>query len=403
MSNLKELKNTVENPLLLLKEIKNSGVEFKKLENLFNIRNGYTPSKKNESYWTGNTIIPWFRLEDIRENGRILKDSIQHVTPEGVRGEPFKKDSLIISTTATIGEYALIESDFLANQQFTILTLKEELKDNFLPKFLLYYCSKLSLYCQKNVNGTTFKMVDMAKFKDFEIPIPPLELQEEIVNCLDVFTNLILNLEKIIALRKKQYAYYLEQLLTFGEDTQKVKLGEIGKISMCKRIMKNETNSVLGVPFYKIGTFGGEADSYISEELFKEYISKYSYPKKGDILISTSGTIGKLVVFDGRPAYFQDSNIVWVANNEEIALNKYLYYIYQTSPWKITKGGTIARLYNGDIANTEIPLPTLDIQKEIVHYLDQFTTLISLLEKKLELTKKQYAYYRDELLRFEKE
>ena len=119
-------------------------------------------------------------------------------------------------------------------------------------------------------------------------------------------------------------------------------------------------------------------------------------------MISTSGTIGKLVVFDGRPAYFQDSNIVWVANNEEIALNKYLYYIYQTSPWKITKGGTIARLYNGDIANTEIPLPTLAIQKEIVHYLDQFTTLISLLEKKLELTKKQYAYYRDELLRFER-
>ena len=271
-----------------------------------------------------------------------------------------------------------------------------------LTKYLYYFLKKnQDLIYHKKVGGA-IPHVYSKMLTDFEIPIPPLELQEEIVNNLDVFTNLISNLEKIITLRKKQYSYYLDELLTFGENTQKVKLGEIGKISMCKRIMKNETNSVSGVPFYKIGTFGGKADSYISEELFEEYVSKYSYPKKGDILISTSGTIGKLVVFDGRPAYFQDSNIVWVANNEEIALNKYLYYIYQTSPWKITKGGTIARLYNGDIANTEIPLPTLDIQKEIVHYLDQFTTLISLLEKKLELTKKQYAYYRDELLRFER-
>ena len=215
MSNLKELKNTVENPLLLLKEIKNSGVEFKKLENLFNIRNGYTPSKKNESYWSGNTIIPWFRLEDIRENGRVLKDSIQHVTPEGVRGEAFKKDSLIISTTATIGEYALIESDFLANQQFTILTLKEELKDNFLPKFLLYYCSILSSYCQKNVNGITFKMVDMAKFRNFEFPLPTLDTQKEIVHYLDQFTTLISLLEKKLELTKKQYAYYRDELLRF--------------------------------------------------------------------------------------------------------------------------------------------------------------------------------------------
>ena len=234
MSNLKELKNTVENPLLLLKEIKNSGVEFKKLENLFNIRNGYTPSKKNESYWSGNTIIPWFRLEDIRENGRVLKDSIQHVTPEGVRGEAFKKDSLIISTTATIGEYALIESDFLANQQFTILTLKEEYKEKLLPKFLLHYACILSQYCKNNVNGITFKMVDMSKFRNFEIPIPPLEVQAEIVRILDIFTKdtneLIDLLKKEQELRKKQYSYYLDELLTFGEDTQRVKLGEVAEI-----------------------------------------------------------------------------------------------------------------------------------------------------------------------------
>ncbi|MFN7600934.1 MAG: N-6 DNA methylase, partial [Bacteroidota bacterium] len=87
-----------------------------------------------------------------------------------------------------------------------------------------------------------------------------------------------------------------------------VKLGEIGKICMCKRIFKEQTTDKGDVPFYKIGTFGREPDAFISQEIFDEYKSKFAYPKKGDVLISTSGTIGKIVVFDGKPAYFQDSN-----------------------------------------------------------------------------------------------
>lgn len=116
------------------------------------------------------------------------------------------------------------------------------------------------------------------------------------------------------------------------------KLGDIGSVKMCKRILKSQTNSSNGVPFYKIGTFGKKADSFISQKLFEEYKNKYSYPKKGDILISCSGTIGKTVIFDGKPAYFQDSNIVWLDNDERFVLNKYLYYCYQLQPWQIATG-----------------------------------------------------------------
>ena len=107
-----------------------------------------------------------------------------------------------------------------------------------------------------------------------------------------------------------------------------LKLREIGRVRMCKRILKSQTNNVAGIPFYKIGTFGGIANTFISEDLFNEYKTKYSYPKKGDILISCSGTIGKTIVFDGEPSYFQDSNIVWLEHAEDIMLNKYLYYFY---------------------------------------------------------------------------
>ena len=100
----------------LLKQHCPNGVEFKELGELFTIKNGYTPSKAKAEFWEGGTI-PWFRMEDIQANGRILKDSIQHITPQAVKGELFPANSIIISTTATIGEHALVIVDYLSNQR----------------------------------------------------------------------------------------------------------------------------------------------------------------------------------------------------------------------------------------------------------------------------------------------
>ena len=177
-------------------------------------------------------------------------------------------------------------------------------------------------------------------------------------------------------------------------------LGEIGKVCMCKRIMKNQTESTGDIPFYKIGTFGKKADAFISRELFEEYKSKFSFPKKGYILISASGTIGRTVIYNGEPAYYQDSNIVWIDNDETEVTNKWLYYCYQTSPWQVSTGGTIARLYNDNIAKAIIPVPPLEVQNEIVRILDKFTSLEAELEAELEARRKQYEYYRDSLLTF---
>ena len=148
------------------------------------------------------------------------------------------------------------------------------------------------------------------------------------------------------------------------------KLGEIGKVKMCKRIFKDQTNKDSnGIPFYKIGTFGGNPDAFITKELYNEYKNKYPYPKKGDVLISAAGTIGKLVVFDGIPSYFQDSNIIWIENDENIALNKYLYHLYSNVKWKTTEGGIVSRLYNADVESLELPLPPLKEQEKIAEIL----------------------------------
>lgn len=193
------------------------------MSEIFEIRNGYTPSKNNADFWDGGTI-PWFRMEDIRANGRILSDSFQQITPKAVKGKGlFEKDSFIIATTATIGEHAWLIADSLANQQFTNLRVRKSLTASLMPKFVYYYLFIVDEWCKRNVNASSFASVDMDKFKDLEFPIPPLAEQQRIVDILDRFEALTSDLQSglpaEIAARQQQYEYYRNKLLTFKRKT----------------------------------------------------------------------------------------------------------------------------------------------------------------------------------------
>ena len=148
---------------------------------------------------------------------------------------------------------------------------------------------------------------------------------------------------------------------------------------MCKRILKSQTNEFSGIPFYKISTFGDIPTVYIDEKIYREYKEKYSYPKKGDILISAAGTIGKTVIFDGEDSYFQDSNIVWIENDESKVTNQFLYYFLQTNPFITTNGSTIKRLYNDNLRDTKIPnVPSIQQQNQI-------TDILGALDEKIQI------------------
>lgn len=175
---------------------------------------------------------------------------------------------------------------------------------------------------------------------------------------------------------------------------QRVRLGDIGKPCMCKRVMKHQTTRYGEIPFYKIGTFGNTADAFISKKLFLEYKTKYSFPKKGDILISASGTIGRAVIYDGKPAYFQDSNIVWIDNDETLVKNDFLFYAYSNVKWN-TEHTTILRLYNDNFRNTLIPLPPLNEQNAIANILsglDRYLCALRALILKKEGVKKALSF-----------
>ena len=159
------------------------------------------------------------------------------------------------------------------------------------------------------------------------------------------------------------------------------KLGEIGSVSMCRRIFKEQTSETGDIPFYKIGTFGADPDAFISRELFEEYKSKYPYPQKGDILISASGSIGRAVEFAGNNEYFQDSNIVWLNHDERLS-NPFLKCFYSVVKWAGIEGSTIKRLYNDNILNTVICMPSVPEQKRIGLFFENLDNLITLHQRK---------------------
>lgn len=263
---------------------------------------------------------------------------------------------------------------------------------NIESKFIYYYYfhSSFQKYFRTEMTGI-IGGISVNKFKEIEIPIPPLQEQQRIVSILDdAFAKIEkakANAEQNLKNAKELFESYLQGVFEKkGDDWEEKSLGEIGKPSMCKRILKKQTSSIGDVPFYKIGTFGKSPDAYISQEIYDEYRTKYSFPKKGDILISASGTIGRRVRYNGEPAFFQDSNIVWIDNDEKQVLNDYLYVFYEFCDWQPSKGATISRLYNKNLTSIKIVFPKSI--KEQVKLLEKINTL-STKTKHLEVNYKQ--------------
>jgi len=223
---------------------------------------------------------------------------------------------------------------------------------------------------------------------NFLIPIPPLEIQREIVRILDTFTRLTAELTAELTARKKQYAYYRDQLLTFKEGEVKWKrLGEVANLKRGKTIpAKNKTEGAIPV----IG--GGQKPAY--------YTAKYN--REGEIItIAGNGAYAGYVSYWNEPIFV--SNAFSVKPDLSILSVRYVFHFFlkhQNWIYNLKRGAVVPHVYPKDLANFLIPIPPLEIQREIVRILDTFTRLIAELTTELTARKKQYAYYREQLLDF---
>lgn len=271
-------------------------------------------------------------------------------------------------------------------------------KQNVDPVYLTYllrspvYRKSISIQAQ----GISRYNLSSSRLSTLKVKIPALEEQQKIAAFFTALDEKIavakLQLEQINKLNLS-----IAKALLSGEkrcfqsdgsrypDWQKGKLVDAFNVKMCKRIFKEETSEEGDIPFYKIGTFCGEADSYISRETFEYYSKKYSYPQKGDTLISCSGTVGRCVEFDGEPSYFQDSNIVWLeAKDREYIYNKaYLGAVLENLTWNELSSSTIKRIYSKDLLSKEWFIPCLEEQQRISELLQAMKIKISLRTKKL--------------------
>jgi type I restriction enzyme, S subunit len=289
------------------------------------------------------------------------------------------KPSITVSARGTIGFSVKRTEPFFPIVRLIVITPKNEQLD---LTYLNYGISKIDF----KHSGTSIPQLTVPMIKNYEIPVPPLAEQQRIVAYLDQ-TFAALNQAKANTLQNLQNAKELFETAlknvfeNKGEGWEEKSLGVVGKVCMCKRILKEQTLPVGDIPFYKIGTFGKTPNAFIAKEVYQEYIDKYSFPKKGDILISASGTIGRCVIYDGKPAYFQDSNIVWIDNKENQVSNSYLNLFYDYCDWNPSKGATISRLYNDDLRRIIIHFPkSLQTQQEIVTKLDALKTQTQQLE-----------------------
>lgn len=347
---------------------------------------------KTEDYATTDDGLVFLTLKSIAKGGGFNFDGVKYYKGITHADQFVSPNDLIIANTDltragdVIGAPLFIpqidnEKKYVYSMDITkIVTDESKLSRSYLYHYLL--TNNVRNYMRGISNGSTVLHLKVKLVNDLDIPLPSLEIQTKIAQILSDLDAEIRDTDQIIQKTEKLKRGLMQSILSFGnkENMRYLALGDIGKVSMCKRIFKNETSDTGDIPFYKIGTFGKEPDSFISQELYDSYRNKYPFPKIGDVLLSASGTIGRKVKYDGRPAYFQDSNIVWLEHDESKILNDFLFYLYDTIRWQ-TEGSTIKRLYNDILLKKIIPVPSIEKQRQILKVLSAVDEKISVSKK----------------------
>lgn len=390
----------------MIKELCPDGVEWKELGEVCELKNGYTPSKSNNEFWE-NGDVPWFRLEDIRKNGRVLSDAIQHVTNEAVKKELFPANSLIISTTATIGEVALVTVPFLCNQQITAITPIKKYANLLDVKFLFHYMQILSTEMKRGINEGSFPIISLSKMKGFQIPLPPREIQEEIVKILDKFTEYVTELTAELTFRQKQYEYYREAIIGFKtQKHQFVRLSDIASYSKEKiantHILKGNYIGVENLLQNKRG--------FVKKELELAPGNSTMFSPGSTLIGNIRPYLKKILYAEFFGGTNGDVLVVDILDScKEFVDSKYLYYCLSSDYFfnfmnQNSRGAKMPRGDKNKIMEFELPLPSLEEQKQIVMILDKFESLVYSIQdglpKLIEEQQKQYAYYRQNLLSF---
>lgn len=367
----------------LIKELCPNGVEYKKLSDIAIYSKDRIDASEvdNTSYIGVDNLLP-------EKQGRTIS---VYVPKEG-RLTQFQQDDILIGNIRPYLKKIWL-SNCIGGTNGDVLVI-HIINTNISPKYLYYILSSdnFFLYDIQNAKGAKMPRGSKEAIMCYPIPLPPLEIQEEIVRILDNFTELTAELTTELTAeltsRKKQYEYYRDMLLDFGDDVEWKTLGEITvKISSGKNKEKNQEGTY---PVY--GSTGIIA-----------YCSKYEYDKKQILIARVGANAGYVHIAEGK---YDISDNTIILDVKDTILFKYIYYLLVNMDLnKYAKGGGQPLITAGQIKEIKIPIPTFSEQNRIVNILDRFNKLCNDISEglpaEIEARRKQYEYYRDKLLSFE--
>lgn len=381
------------------------GITYNKHDEILNDTSGIKVLRANNITLETNTL----NYDDVK----IVKPSVKTKSSQWLK----KGDILICAGSGSkehIGKVAFIREDidYVFGGFMGVIRPKT---NNYNQSFLFYILSsdlfKNHLAKTSGAASATINNINNDTWSDFQIPLPPLEIQKRIVEILDHFTNLTANLTAELNLRRKQFEHYREKLFTFGEDVEWMKIGNITRVFSASRVHKNEWKTS-GVPFFRssdvMSAFNGvennHGKAFISYELYEQLSKKSGVIHKGDLLITGGGSIGIPYIVPFEPIYVKDADLICVVQNSKLN-NRFLYHYLLTNTFRdylsdITHNAVIAHYTISQISNTVVPVPSIEVQQSIVEKLDKFTALIENIEQEIALRQKQYEYYREKLLTF---
>ena len=372
-------------------------VEWKKLDDIVEFRRGSFPQPYGNSKWyDGEGSMPFVQVADVSDNGFYLNgDTKQKISKLAQPKSIFvEAGTVIVTLQGTIGRVAITQYDCYVDRTLAIFT---NYKENINKKYFAYQLkSKFDLE-KKYARGSTLKTITKEEFSKFEIPIPPLHIQSEIVRILDNFTELTTELTTELRARKKQYSYYRDKLLTFEDEEVEFKpLGEMlhlkaGQHISASKIMQEQSAE------YRYPCFGGNG--------IRGYVTKNSHDGE-HLFIGRQGALcGNVQRMKGQFYATEHAVVVTVKENIDIDWAFHLLTIMNLNQY--ASQSAQPGLAVGNINALKIPVPSLEEQKYVAFILDKFDTLTNTisdgLPKEIELRTKQYEYYRDLLLTFPKQ
>ena len=371
--------------------------EQRKLSDCAEFRRGSFPQPYgNKDWYDGKGAMPFVQVADVSSDMKLVNDTKQKISklaqPMSVFAE---KGSVLVTLQGSIGRVAITQYGAFVDRTVLIF---DKYKDDIDKKFWAYIIKEKFEYEAKKAPGGTIKTITKEVLANFDLMLPCYAEQSILADYLIKLDHLITLHQRKCDETKQLKKFMLQKMFPkngeknpeirfegFTDDWEQRKFEDVGTVAMCKRIFKEQTSEEGEVPFYKIGTFGGIPDAYITRELFEEYKKNYQYPNKGDILISASGSIGRTVEYTGKDEYYQDSNIVWLKHENDLD-NSFLKVLYGVIEWSC-EGSTIKRLYNDNFLKTEFMLPKIEEQIKIGEYFSKLDHLITLHQRKCEKLK----------------